>query len=41
MKNRFLIGLSTLALLVLVSVQYIFITETYITKKKLIDAKYS
>jgi signal transduction histidine kinase len=41
MKSRFLIILSALALLVLISVQYIFITETYVTKKKLLDAKYS
>jgi len=40
MKSRFLIGLSALALLVLVSVQYIFITETYSTKKRLMDARY-
>jgi signal transduction histidine kinase len=40
MKNRFLIWLSALALLVLVSVQYVFITETYITKQKLIDGRY-
>jgi two-component system phosphate regulon sensor histidine kinase PhoR len=40
MKSRFLIGLSALALLVLVSVQYVFITETYSTKKRLIDARY-
>ena len=40
MKNRFLILLSALALVVLVSVQYIFITETYTTKKQLIDTRY-
>ena len=40
MKSRFLIWLSALALLVLVSVQYIFITETYSTKRLQIDAKY-
>jgi signal transduction histidine kinase len=40
MKNRFFIWLSALALLVLISVQYIFIRETYSTKKRQIDAKY-
>jgi two-component system phosphate regulon sensor histidine kinase PhoR len=40
MKRPFLIGLSALALLVLVSVQYFFIKETYTTKKNLIDGRY-
>ncbi len=40
MKSRFLIGLSALALLVLVSVQYIFITETYQTKREQFDSRY-
>ncbi len=40
MKSRFLIGLSALALLVLVSVQYIFITETYRTKQEQFDTRY-
>ncbi len=32
--------LSTLALLVLVAVQYLFVTDTYITKQKQFDARY-
>ena len=40
MKSRFLIGLSALALLVLIGVQYIFITETYQTKKEQFDTRY-
>ena len=40
MKSRLLIWLSALALLVLISVQYIFITETYSTKKRQVDEKY-
>ncbi len=40
MKNRFLIGLSALALLVLIVIQYLFITETYRTKKEQFDYKY-
>jgi signal transduction histidine kinase len=40
MKNRFLIGLSAMALLVLIVVQYVFITETYRTKKEQFDYKY-
>ena len=39
MKSRFLIGLSALALLVLLVVQYIFITETYHTKKEQFDTR--
>ena len=39
MKSRFLIGLSALALLVLLAVQYIFITETYRTKKEQFDTR--
>jgi two-component system phosphate regulon sensor histidine kinase PhoR len=40
MKSRFLIGLSALALLVLIAVQYIFITETYQTKKEQFDTRF-
>jgi len=40
MKSRFLIGLSALALLVLIAVQYIFITETYRTKKEQFDTRF-
>lgn len=40
MKSRFLIGLSALALLVLMGVQYIFITETYQTKKEQFDSRF-
>lgn len=40
MKSRFLIGLSALALLILIGVQYIFITETYRTKKEQFDTRY-
>jgi len=40
MKSRFFIGLSALALLVLIAVQYIFITETYRTKKEQFDTRY-
>ena len=40
MKSRFLIGLSALALLVLISVQYVFITETYRTKKEQFDTRF-
>jgi signal transduction histidine kinase len=40
MKNRLLIGLSAVALLVLVAVQYVFITETYHTKQEQFDAKF-
>lgn len=40
MKSRFLIGLSALALLVLIVVQYVFITETYQTKKEQFDTRY-
>jgi len=39
MKSRFLIGLSALALLVLLVVQYIFITETYHTKREQFDTR--
>jgi signal transduction histidine kinase len=41
MKGRFLIWLSALALAVLIAVQSIFITETYSTKKRLVDMKYA
>ncbi len=40
MKSRFLIGLSALALLVLIAVQYVFITETYRTKKEQFDNRF-
>lgn len=40
MKSRFFIGLSALALLVLIGVQYIFITETYRTKKEQFDSRF-
>ena len=40
MKSRFLIGLSALALLVLIAVQYVFITETYRTKKEQFDTRF-
>lgn len=40
MKSRFLIWLSALALLVLLAVQYIFITETYRTKQEQFDLKF-
>jgi signal transduction histidine kinase len=40
MKSRFLIGLSALALLVLLAVQYIFITQTYRTKKEQFDTRF-
>jgi two-component system, OmpR family, phosphate regulon sensor histidine kinase PhoR len=40
MKSRFFIGLSTLALLVLIIVQYIVITETYRTKKEQFDTRF-
>lgn len=40
MKSRFFIGLSALALLVLIAVQYVIITETYRTKKEQFDTRY-
>jgi len=40
MKSRFLIGLSAIALLVLISVQYIFITDTYRTKQEQFDSRF-
>jgi signal transduction histidine kinase len=40
MKSRFFIGLSAVALIVLIAVQYIFITETYRTKKEQFDTKF-
>jgi signal transduction histidine kinase len=40
MKSRLLIWLSALALLVLVGVQYVFITETYHTKQQQFDTKF-
>jgi two-component system phosphate regulon sensor histidine kinase PhoR len=40
MKSRFFITLSALALLVLIIVQYIFITDTYRTKKEQFDTRF-
>ena len=40
MKSRLLIGLSAISLLVLIVVQYIFITDTYRTKQKQFDSRY-
>jgi len=40
MKNRFFIGSSALALLVLIVVQYIIITNTYRTKKEQFDIRF-
>lgn len=40
MKSRFFIWLSALALVVLIAVQYIFITDTYRTKQKQFDSKF-
>jgi two-component system phosphate regulon sensor histidine kinase PhoR len=40
MKSRFIIGLSALALLILIVVQYFFITETYRTKKEQFDNRF-
>jgi two-component system phosphate regulon sensor histidine kinase PhoR len=40
MKSRLLIALSTIALLVLIVVQYIFITNTYRTKKEQFDTRF-
>lgn len=40
MKSRFFIGLSAVALVVLIAVQYIFITETYRTKQEQFDSKF-
>src|SRR4030042_5512011 len=40
MKSRLIIWLAAVALLVLVTVQSIFIRETYTTKKRLIDSRY-
>ena len=40
MKSRILIGLSALALLALVLLQYFFITETYHTKRDLVNTRY-
>jgi len=40
MKSRFFIVLSTLALLVLIIVQYIVITETYRTKQQQFDTRF-
>ncbi len=40
MKSRLLISLSTLALLVLITMQFLFVTDTYVTKQKQFDAHY-
>lgn len=40
MKSRFLISLSALALLVLITMQFLFVTDTYWTKQKQFDAYY-
>lgn len=40
MKSRFLIGLSAVALMVLIGIQYISITDTYRTKKDQFDTKF-
>lgn len=40
MNSRFLIWLSALSLLVLIGVQYIIITDTYITKREQFDMKF-
>lgn len=40
MKSRFFIGLSVFALFVLIIVQYVFITETYRTKKEQFDTRF-
>ena len=40
MKSRFLIGLSAIALLILIFVQSIFITETYSTKQEQFDSRF-
>lgn len=40
MKSRILILLSALALIVLIAVQFMFVTDTYVTKQKQFDARY-
>lgn len=40
MKSRLLILLSALALLVLIAMQFLFVTDTYWTKQKQFDARY-
>lgn len=40
MKSRILIWLSALALLVLIAVQYMFVTDTYVDKQKQFDSRY-
>jgi two-component system, OmpR family, sensor histidine kinase VicK len=40
MKSRLLIFLSALALLVLIAMQFLFVTDTYWTKQKQFDARY-
>lgn len=40
MKSRLLISLSALALLVLIAMQVLFVTDTYWTKQKQFDARY-
>ena len=40
MKSRLLIWLSAMSLLVLIGVQYVFITNTYTTKREQFDTKF-
>ncbi len=40
MKSRILIWLSALALIVLIAMQFMFVTDTYVTKQKQFDARY-
>lgn len=40
MKSRLLIFLSALALIVLIAVQFMFVTDTYITKQKQFDSRH-
>ncbi len=40
MKSRLLIWLSALALIVLIAVQFMFVTDAYVTKQKQFDSRY-
>ncbi len=40
MKSRLLIFLSALALVVLIALQFMFVTDAYVTKQKQFDARY-
>jgi len=40
MKSRILIWMSALALMVLVAMQFLFVTDTYVTKQKQFDARF-